>query len=165
VGRVTAALAKRFREVVAVDVSQPHLDIAKNELTQFQLTNNIDYQQLSLLSQIQTFGNFDVIYTKIVLQHNPPPIIEYLLRFMLNALNPGGIALFQVPVYKAGYNFDVSKYLNKKHDELMDMHFFRQADLFELIKNANCFIQELREDDAIGISVTSVSNSILLVKK
>ena len=165
VGRVTAALAKRFREVVAVDVSQPHLDIAKNELTQLQLTNNIDYQQLSQLSQMQAFGKFDAVYTKIVLQHNPPPVIEYLLRFMLNALNSGGVALFQVPVYKAGYNFDIFKYLNKEHDELMDMHFFRQADLFKLIKNANCFIKELREDDAIGISVTSVSNSILLVKK
>jgi hypothetical protein len=46
----------------------------------------------------------------------------------------------------------------------MDMHFYRQEDLFELIKNANCCIQELREDDAIGISITSISNSILLVK-
>ena len=164
VGRVTAALAKRFHEVVAVDVSQPHLDVAKNELSQFRRANNIDYQKLSQLKQMQTFGRFDVAYTKIVLQHNPPPVIEYLLRSMLNSLHPGGIALFQVPVYKAGYDFVISKYLNKEDSELMDMHFFCQADLFELIKSANCSIQELREDDAIGISITSISNSILLVK-
>lgn len=164
VGRVTAALAKRFHKVVAVDVSQPHLDIAKNELSKFQIANHIDYQQLNQLKQISTFGNFDVIYTKIVLQHNPPPVIEFLLRSMLNSLNSGGVALFQVPVYKAGYDFNISNYLNKEHSELMDMHFFPQATLFELIKNTNCLIQELREDDAIGISVTSASNSVLVVK-
>jgi SAM-dependent methyltransferase len=164
VGRVTAALAKRFQEVVAVDVSQAHLDIAKNELTKFNLSNNIDYRRLSRLRQIQTYGNFDFIYTKIVLQHNPPPVIGYLLRSMLTSLNVGGSALFQVPVYKARYEFDIAKYLNKERVELMDMHFFPHKHLFELIKNSNCSIQELREDDAIGISATSLSNTILLVK-
>jgi SAM-dependent methyltransferase len=164
VGRVTAALAKRFHEVVAVDISQSHLDIAKNELLQFQLASHIDYQQLSQLRQISTFGKFDVVYTKIVLQHNPPPVIEYLLRSMLNCLNPGGVALFQVPIYKAGYDFNISRYLNKEHSELMDMHFFPQAELFKLIQDFNCQIHELREDDAIGISLTSFSNSILVVK-
>lgn len=164
VGRVTAALAKRFHEVVAVDVSQPHLDIAKNELTKFQLVNKIDYQKLSQLTQIQTLGRFDVVYTKIVLQHNPPPVINYVLRSMLNSLNQGGIALFQLPVYKAGYSFHIDKYLNKEHCELMDMHFFPHTNLFELIMVANCSVQELREDDAIGISMTNISNSILVVK-
>ena len=164
VGRVTAALAKRFHEVVAVDVSQPHLDIAKNELTKFQVANNIVYKQLNPLRQMQNLGSFDVVYTKIVLQHNPPPVINYLLKSMLNSLNPGGIALFQVPVYKAGYSFDISKYLNKDCNELMDMHFFPQTQLFQLVLNATCSIQELREDDAIGASVISISNSILLLK-
>jgi SAM-dependent methyltransferase len=164
VGRVTAALAKRVHEVVAVDVSQSHLDVAKNELTHFQLENKVDYQLLSQLSQIQTLGRFDVVYTKIVLQHNPPPVINYMLKSVLNSLNPGGIALFQVPVYQAGYSFDISKYLNKEHSDLMDMHFFPHTDLFKLILNSNCSILELREDDAIGISVTNISNSILLVK-
>ncbi len=164
VGRVTAALAKRFTEVVAVDVSQPHLNIAKNELARLQPTNKIDYQQLNQLSQMQNLGSFDVVYTKIVLQHNPPPVINYLLKSMLNSLNPGGIALFQLPVYKAGYIFDISKYLNKEHSELMDMHYFPQTYLIKLLLNANCSIQELREDDAIGISMTSISNSILVFK-
>lgn len=164
VGRVTAALAKRFHEVVAVDVSQPHLNIAKQELEKFQFANNINYQLLRQLKKIQTLGRFDVIYTKIVLQHNPPPVINYILKSMLNSLNPGGIALFQVPVYRAGYSFDINKYLNKEESEVMDMHFFSHTDLFELIQNSNCSIRELREDDAIGISVTNISNSILLVK-
>lgn len=165
VGRVTAALSKRFKEVVAVDISKSHLDIAKNELEKFSLINRVDYHQLSQIRQIQTFGKFDVIYTKIVLQHNPPPVINFLLRSMLNSLNPQGIALFQVPVYKAGYSFEINKYINEQHDGLMDMHFFPHKDLFKLIYDSDCQIYELREDDAIGISLTSVSNSILVVKE
>ena len=164
VGRVTAALAKRFHEVVAVDVSQPHLDIAKNELARFQLVNQIDYQKLSQLKQIEKLGQFDVVYTKIVLQHNPPPVINYLLRSMLNNLNLGGVALFQVPVYKAGYNFNISQFLNITQTGLMDMHYFPHIELFKLFEGAGCLIHELREDDAIGNSITSISNSILAVK-
>jgi 2-polyprenyl-3-methyl-5-hydroxy-6-metoxy-1,4-benzoquinol methylase len=164
VGRVTAALAKRFHEVVAVDISQPHLDIAKNELTQSRLARNIDYQQLNQIRQISNFGKFDIIYTKIVLQHNTPPVINYLLRAMFQCLNLGGLALFQVPVYKAGYNFEILKFLNKNQNELMDMHYLPQVDLFKLIRDSGCFIQELREDDAIGVSITSISNSVLVIK-
>jgi SAM-dependent methyltransferase len=162
VGRVTAALAKRFQEVVAVDVSQPHLSIAKNELAQ--LATNINFQQLNNINHIDMFGKFDLVYTKIVLQHNTPPVINYLLRSILNSLKSGGVALFQVPVYKAGYNFEIVKFLNKQENDLMDMHFLPHADLFALIAESNCRIQELREDDAIGVSVTSISNSIVCVK-
>lgn len=165
VGRVTSALSKRFKEIVAVDVSQPHLDIAKNELEKFQLLSNIDYKQLDQVEQILSFGKFDVVYTKIVLQHNTPPVINYLLRSMLDSLHSGGIAFFQVPTYKAGYSFDISKFLNKEQSDLMDMHYFPHANLFKLINDSNCDVLELREDDAIGLSVTSVSNSILITKK
>lgn len=164
VGRVTAALSKRFSEVVAVDISQPHLEIAKNELAKFQLINKIDYQNLNHIKKIQSFGMFDVIYSKIVLQHNPPPIINYLLKSMLNNLNSNGIAFIQLPVYKAGYNFNINHFLNKEQSELMDMHYFPPVELFKIIVDAGCSIQEIREDDAIGVSVTSISNTILVFK-
>jgi 2-polyprenyl-3-methyl-5-hydroxy-6-metoxy-1,4-benzoquinol methylase len=164
VGRVTGALASLFGEVVAVDVSQSHLDIARSELSKSKLIENIDYYKLSRIGQIHTLGKFDVIYTKIVLQHNPPPVINYMLRSMLNSLKSGGIAMFQIPVYKAGYSFHINRYLNEDRNALMDMHFFPHKELFELIASMNCSIKELREDDSIGISLTSISNSIILVK-
>lgn len=164
VGRVTAALSKRFHEVVAVDVSEAHLDIAKIELAKFQLENVIHYLHFSQLAQIQKIGKFDVIYSKIVLQHNPPPVIYYLIKAMLDSLKPGGIAMIQLPVYKAGYSFNAFNYLNKEQSDLMDMHYLPHEHLFKLLYEAGCIIHELREDDAIGISVTSVSNSFLVSK-
>ena len=44
----------------------------------------------------------DLVYSLIVLQHNPPPVIRLIVRAFLKALNPGGVAYFQVPTTVAG---------------------------------------------------------------
>ena len=66
----------------------------------------------------------DLVYSLIVLQHNPPPVIRLIVRAFLKALNPGGVAYFQVPTYRGGYRFSPGEYLEneaKKH-VMMEMH-------------------------------------------
>ena len=46
----------------------------------------------------------------------------------------------------------------------MEMHYFPQAALFDLIAAQGCRVLEMREDDAIGLSVIAVSNTVLLQK-
>ena len=47
----------------------------------------------------------------------------------------------------------------------MEMHFFPQTALFELLAVQQCNILEIREDDAIGLSLTAVSNTFLVQKQ
>ena len=51
---------------------------------------------------IEGLPKADVIYSVIVLQHNPPPIMAIIVRQFMKGLNPGGVAYFQLPTYRAG---------------------------------------------------------------
>jgi 2-polyprenyl-3-methyl-5-hydroxy-6-metoxy-1,4-benzoquinol methylase len=163
VGRVTGALARRYREVVAIDISAPHLRLAEEELCK-QGINNVTYKQLTSLEQIQEFGHIDLFYSKIVLQHNPPPVMAVLLKNLLIGLNPGGIGFFQIPVFKAGYKFLIEPYLCEDNQTNMEMHFFPQVALLQLVADAGCRVCEIYEDDAIGTSASMLSNTVLVQK-
>lgn len=163
VGRVTGALARRYQEVIAVDISAPHLRLAGEEL-QKQGVNNVTYKHLTSFEQTQEYGSIDLFYSKIVLQHNPPPVMEVLLKNLLSALSPGGIGFFQIPVFKAGYKFLIEPYLQEDNQTNMEMHFFPQAELLQLVANCGCRVCELYEDDAIGSSMSMLSNTLLVQK-
>ncbi|MCF8211305.1 MAG: class I SAM-dependent methyltransferase [Rhodoferax sp.] len=163
VGRVTAALASRFETVQAVDISAAHLQLARSHLAGFNI-DNVDFWQLTSVADLQGVNGFDVLYSRIVLQHNPPPVIALLLNQLLAKLRPSGVAFFQVPTYKAGYRFTVAEYLEQKNSTHMEMHYFPQTALLSLLARQNCNVLEIREDDAIGISVNAVSNTLLVQK-
>ncbi len=163
VGRVTGPLAERFNSVVGVDISPSHLLVAKEH---FKATSheNIEWVHLDSIASIQNLGVFDVLYSRIVLQHNPPPVMLRLLRDLLNLLRPGGIAFFQIPTYKAGYSFSIDDYLAHPNVTDMEMHYLPQWHLLRLIKECDCEVLEIREDDSTGLSVTAVSNTLLVQK-
>ncbi|MFA7280410.1 MAG: methyltransferase domain-containing protein [Sterolibacterium sp.] len=163
VGRVTAALATRFEEVIAVDISAAHLSVAEEHLRS-EGVNNVRLQHLDSIDAIAGLGEFDVLYSRIVLQHNPPPVVARLLGDLLVQLRPGGIAFFQVPTYKAGYRFQIDEYLSKQNSTDMEMHYFPQAALLELINRKGCRLLEIREDDSNGLSLTAISNTVLVIK-
>lgn len=164
VGRVTVPLAKRFASVLALDISAAHLRVAQERAAE-EAIRNIEFRHLDAIDDVGSVGAYDLLYSRIVLQHNPPPVMARLLNALLAQLNPGGIAYFQVPTYQAGYRFGIDDYLALDNSTSMEMHFFPQAELLELIGNQNCRILEIREDDAIGLSVTAVSNTLLVQKR
>lgn len=163
VGRVTAPLARRFAEVIAVDISAAHLRVAEDHL-RAQGIGNVQFRHLGLIDEVAGLGEFDVLYSRIVLQHNAPPVTARLLRDLLAQLRPGGIAFVQVPTYRAGYRFRIDEYLGQENATHMEMHYFPQAALLDLISRQGCRVLEIREDDAIGLSVIAVSNTVLLQK-
>ena len=85
VGRVTAALARRFGRVYAYDISPAHLALAKKHLAE----NRIDNVDLILCAEqsLQELSSCDFFYSCIVFQHNPPPVILRLVETALEALN------------------------------------------------------------------------------
>ncbi len=161
VGRATAALARRFAQVVGVDISAAHLAVA-NDYFQGAEIANVTLQQLHSIEEVPLLGSFDVLYSRIVLQHNPPPVMARLLTDLLAHLRPGGVALFQVPTYKAGYRFQIDEYLAVDNDTAMEMHYFPQSALLGLVAQQDCKVLEIREDDAIGLSTTAISNTLLV---
>lgn len=162
-GRVTAALARRFEAVTAVDISTAHLAKANSYFHEKQL-GNIALHQLRAVEDLAATGRFDVLYTRLVLQHNSPPVMVRLLRDLLNNLNQGGVAFFQLPTYQAGYSFQIDRYLQQTNDTQMELHFLPQSTLLGLLADVGCKVLEIREDDSIGLSATAISNTLLVRK-
>ena len=159
-GRVTEWLAKRFASVIAVDISRSHLEAARSALSGL---SNVTLLNISRINQLTTLPAFDVLYSRIVLQHNPPPVISAILRHLLGALNPGGIAFIQLPVWIDGYKFRVADYLAGISQGPMEMHAFPQRELLTIIQEAQCRVRELRED-MLGPQFGGISNTILIEK-
>lgn len=164
VDRVTAALARRCGQVWGVDISANHLKLAANHMAAQSLTN-VQLHQAKDVDDVAPSPVFDLFYSRIVLQHNPPPVMHRMLALLLGKLSPDGIAYFQLPTYKAGYHFSIDSYLATDNATSMEMHYLPQQVLFQLLQQCQCQLLELREDDAIGLSPNAVSNTVLLQKK
>ena len=162
VGRVTTHLASKFRHVIASDISDDHLRIAREHLSSAGLTN-VSYFQLRDVGSIRSAPPFDALFTVIVLQHNPPPIIAFLLRELLAKLSPGGLGYFQVPTYLTNYTFEVDTYLRSQDMPQMELHALSQRDTFDIIAAAACRVLDIREDSWMG-DMGGISNSFLVKK-
>lgn len=89
VGRVTLWLAKTFRRVIAVDVSESHIRLAREYLGRKKI-DNVVFQLLRGEEDLQVTRNADFFFSMIVLQHNPPPIIKSILTTVLAGMRACG---------------------------------------------------------------------------
>ncbi len=163
VGRVTPHLAAVFRDVTAIDISTSHMAMAE-EATREAGVNNARFR----LARAPDFGMeepFDLWFSYIVLQHNPPPVIAMILRRALAMLAPGGIAFFQVPTFAMGYQHNVARYLaNPTSTGTIEVHCLPQPVVFQLAREAGCTLLEVREDGAMGPHPNWLSNSFIFTK-
>lgn len=162
-GRVTAHLAKACKTVFACDVSESHLDLAKVHIADAD-TRNVSFH-LVTEDELNPAQECDLWFSRIVLQHNPPPVIAAILERAFSRIRPGGVALFQVPTYWTGYAFNLSNYLKSAPSREMEMHVIPQQDVFRIA--ASCGFQplEVREDNSVGSPQTFVSNLFCFVKQ
>lgn len=164
VGRLSIWLARMFPELIATDISPSHLRLA-SEAMQWNGLTNVDLRLINAISKIELLPQFDCFISLIVLQHNPPPVIAFLLRTILGKLAPGGLAYFQVPTYRRDAAFNSARYLaGASVTGTIEMHVIPQAFLWPLIDEADCRLLEVREDDWAGPGDV-ISNSILLRKR
>jgi SAM-dependent methyltransferase len=106
--------------VIGLDISAGNLEICRAYLQQTG-KSNAEARLIHSLMDFEELPACDVFFSLIVLQHNPPPIIKYILDKCLAAVRPGGIAYFQVPTSPVGYSFKVDHYLASNAPE-MEMH-------------------------------------------
>ena len=108
-------------------------------------------------------GPYDLWYSRIVLQHNPPPLIDRFLREGLDGLAPLGIAVFQLPTYAVNYRFSTAQYLASVDSQPeIEMHCLPQSTLLQIIADTGCRLREIREDNSVDIPRLWVSNTVVV---
>jgi SAM-dependent methyltransferase len=160
-GRVTFALANIFKKVHGYDISTTHLTSAERHASDTGI-HNIDFHLCSADLVSKNLEDCDFFYSRIVFQHNPPPLMRELIATSLKSLRPGGVAIFQVPTYGAGYAFRIQEYLASSQQLDMEMHCIPQSEVFKLIVEAHCKILEVREDRSIGRLGQWISNTFVV---
>jgi SAM-dependent methyltransferase len=95
VGRVTRALAEHFQSVVGVDVASTMVSRARL-LNQSYRNCRFVVAPRARLDGFDT-GHFDVIYSRLVLQHIPPALVRRYIPELVRVLAPGGVLMFQMP--------------------------------------------------------------------
>jgi 2-polyprenyl-3-methyl-5-hydroxy-6-metoxy-1,4-benzoquinol methylase len=159
--RISRWLSEEFETVYASDVSKNHLKISKRYLKR-QGISNVVYHQLKKLTDLANLPKVDLIYCVIVLQHNPPPVIHWTITQFMRALNPGGVAFFQVPTYKEDYRFVANEYLeNLPPEGEIEMHILPQVKIFDIVRNEGCKLIEVLEDLSAS---WGLSNTFLVQK-
>ena len=144
VGRVTIHLADLFDQVIGLDISRPHLAIAR-QVSDRMGKINIRYEHMSSLSVIDQLPMCDAIYTVIVLQHNPPPVMRFMLDRLLQRVAPGGVAFFQIPVLTPGYSYTTKQHLSQ-HPGGIEQHVLPQREVFRLLSENRFEILEALPD-------------------
>ena len=163
VGRVTNYLARNFAKVIATDISAHHLEYAKKHLAEDDL-HNVDFQHWGRIDALYQLPPVDAIFTVITLQHNPPPVIAWMLKALLGCLKQGGVAYIQIPTYRNGYLFEAERYLSTEAPKGLEMHFLPQHEVFKIVRDAGCVCLEIREDGMVGDEDKMLSNSFVIQK-
>jgi SAM-dependent methyltransferase len=93
-GRLSQALARYADEVIGVDIAPSMVDMAgrldrSGGRCRFVLNETADLRRFP-------DGDFDLVYSALVVQHLPRPAIEGYLAEFLRVLRPGGVAVVQV---------------------------------------------------------------------
>jgi 2-polyprenyl-3-methyl-5-hydroxy-6-metoxy-1,4-benzoquinol methylase len=149
-GRVSRWLCQDFDRVIGVDLLQRYLDIGAQELRARGVTNFTPLR-LRQIRDLANLPDYKVFYPRYVLQHNPPPVIRVILTYLLLRLSPGGVAIFQVPIFGQGYRFSVAVHLAKMSEiAWSEMHVFPRWALEDLINEEGCVLLEARETDDVG---------------
>ncbi len=162
-GRTTRWLCQDFQSVIACDISAPHLALARGALDRFGC-KNVEFLQVSTLDLLDRRPPVDLLFSMLVLQHNPPPVIAYVLDHLLGKLNPGGIAFLQVPTFDPAYSFGVREYLDAAEHPKIEMHVLPQRHVFQIAAKQDCEIVEAQPDNWTS-NLAAVSTTFLMRKR
>jgi SAM-dependent methyltransferase len=148
VGRVTRHLARRFDQVIAVDISPGNLALCRRYMEDEGVTN----VETILVQDVRDFAAlpaFDFFYSVIVLQHNSPPVQRFILEAILPKLRASGQYLFQTVADQPGYSFNVDGYLASQPPE-MEVHSLPMSAIMGIIAASGLTIDSARLDTWAG---------------
>lgn len=95
VGRLSRALSFRFRDVIAIDISQSMLKEARAANRTYSNIRFLHNDRLNL--ELLDSGSVDFTYSNIVLQHMPASYQLCFIREFARVSRVGGVVVFQAP--------------------------------------------------------------------
>jgi len=98
VGRLVMPLAKRYDNVVGIDVSDAMLEEARQNCLSNEIDNVVFYRSDDNLSAVN--GRFDFIHSCLVFQHIPVRRGKCILKRLLSLLDDEGLAVIQIIFYR-----------------------------------------------------------------
>jgi SAM-dependent methyltransferase len=149
VGRVTEHLARRFEEVLALDISPGTLAICRHRLEQ-EGVRNVRTELISSLSDVLALPHHDMLFSIIVFQHNPPPVQKHMLEAILPKIRPGGAFLLQMATDTPGYSFRIDDYLAADSHGL-ELHCLPMARIMRLFAANGLVPLEVMMDSWTGL--------------
>lgn len=149
VGRLTLPLAEIFDHVTGYDISPGNLAECE-ALTKANNISNISTKLMTDIEQIKDAPDFDVLFTIIVLQHNPPPVQKYILDTLLSKVRPGGVAYFQLPTHLPNYSFSAASYLEQTAQD-MEMHAVPMHEVLDMLRAHGFHLREVLQDQFTGM--------------
>lgn len=148
-GRVTIHLAELFELVTGVDISPGNLKLAGKYMRDAGLAN-VSFKLLESPEQLESMPTYDFLFSTIVLQHNPPPLQNFLLDKLFARLKPGGGVFVQIPTNTPGYTFKIDEYLKGKSSG-MELHDLPMHVVFERLDQHNMIPIEVLPDNWTGM--------------
>jgi hypothetical protein len=113
---------------------------------------------------VEDLPKVDVALSILVLQHNPPPVIGFLVNALIRSLSPGGVVFLQVPTYRLDYTFSITDYLAEQASQGVEMHVLPQRMIFEIVQSAGARVLEVIDDNWTGLRYKEVSNTFVIQK-
>lgn len=106
-GHMTALLAKKFKNLTAVDISQESIRIAEKRLKYYDIKNvTFVLDDAEILSQLPD-NTFDAVFSFSTIRFCPQP--QEALKAIYKKLKPGGIAIIDFPNKYSPWHIFVKK--------------------------------------------------------
>ena len=148
VGRITRHLADRFEKVIALDISPGNLQLCADYMAEEGITN-VETRLISSFDDFRDVPEYDVLFSLIVLQHNPPPVQRFILQSLFSKMRSGGGAVFQIPTFIPGYTFSAQEYLSQPDVEI-EMHGLPTAVVLDELRSSRLTVLDFAPDPFTG---------------
>lgn len=165
VGRLTQPLADHFDRVVGLDISEAMVRRARELNRHGERCEYVVHDTSTLPFQDDSF---DLIYTRIVLQHIPSVQVRAYVREFVRTLRPGGLVVMQVPSHIPWVNrvqpkslaYDTLHRLGVPHRVLFEklglhpirMNFVPEQEVVSVVAAAGGKVVQVERDDSAGSS-------------
>lgn len=155
VGRVTQALAEQFDEVTGVDIAPAMIERA----LRYNRHGGRCRYLLNTHDHLPAFpaASFDLVYSRITLQHLPRRHTRGYLREFLRILRPQGLLVFQLPDRYRNWRFRVSRGLYclaarrlLRRPDVMEMHGMARERVVAFLEENGARVLQVEEDPVAG---------------
>lgn len=144
VGRITASLSKVANHVDALDLSSGMIEIAGQHLKENSI-DNVTLVNTSIDSFLPKLHKYDLVFSFLVLQHNPKPRAIDLLGKLCQSISKRGVGIIYIHSKREG-----DSHPTVSHD--MQMHELPLEDAVIAINENGCELVEYNLNRLVGVT-------------